>query len=207
MEKELMEQIARIQGIAQTGLTYGKDVYDKERYQELQEIAKDLLKITTNLPDEKIKILTEKDEGYATPKVDIRAVVFDEQDRLLLVQEKKDHLWSLPGGWADIGFSPFEIAEKETEEEAGIVVKAARLLAVKDKSKHPYPPSAVYVYKFFIACRWVEGDLQSGVETETAAFFTQKEINELKLSLPRNTKEDIQMIFDDHKNPQAVWCE
>lgn len=207
MEKELLEQIARIQGIAQTGLMYGKDVYDKERYQELQEVAGNLFNLMTDLPEEKIKILTEKDEGYATPKVDIRAAVFDEQDRLLLVQEKKDHLWSLPGGWADIGFSPFEIAEKETEEEAGILVKASRLLAVKDKAKHLYPPSAVYVYKFFIACQWKEGQLKSGVETEAATFFTEKEIQELKLSLPRNTREDIQQLFENHQNPQSVWCD
>lgn len=201
MEKELSILLAKLQGIAQTGKKYGHDIFDLERYEELAQITKELTKIIyPAISDQKLSIITDKDEGYATPKVDIRAVVFNSAGKLLLVKEKSDNAWSLPGGWADIGYSPKEIAEKETFEEAGILVKAQYLIAVLDKAKHDYPVALTYVYKFFIRCEPINEKLKIGVETEDAQFFSLPEISKLLLSEERVIMENIEMIFNDYYN-------
>lgn len=209
MEKELAVLLSKLQGIAQTGNEYAKDPYDLERYEELRQITGQLVKLFyANVPDEQLAIYLSEDDGYATPKVDIRAVIFDQQDRLLLVQEKSDSHWALPSGWADIGYSPMEIAEKETFEEAGIQVKGDRLIAVRDKAKHNYPPALIYTYKFFISCLFVNGELETGLETSDVRFFSKKEIQTLPLSKERNTLEDLEMLFEDHASPnRKVMCD
>lgn len=199
MEKELAVLIAKLQGIAQTGKTYAKDPYDLERYEELRQLTGQLIQLFySGVPDDQLAIYLSADDGYATPKVDIRAVIFDDQDRLLLVQEKSDGHWALPGGWADIGYSPMEIAEKETFEEAGIQVKGDRLIAVRDKAKHNYPPALIYTYKLFISCLFVNGELSAGLETSDVRFFSREKLQELSLSEERNILEDIKMLFEDH---------
>lgn len=208
-EKKIALLLSKLQGIAQTGLTYGKDVFDSERYTQILQVTTELTQSLTDLPAEKIRYYMETDEGYATPKVDIRAVVFSE-DRLLLVKEKSDGTWALPGGWADIGYSPFEIAEKEVLEEANIRCCAQRLLAVKDKSKHDYPASLTYVYKFFILCQPQEHQISKEfetIETSAAGFFSEAEIQELPLSRARNTESDFAMIFADHREIQETFCD
>jgi ADP-ribose pyrophosphatase YjhB (NUDIX family) len=145
----------------------------------------------------------EQDEGYATPKVDVRAVVFNQAGKLLLVKEKSDERWALPGGWGDIGYSPKEVAEKETLEEAGLKVKAERLIAVLDKAKHPYPPALTYVYKFFIRCQPLGETTSVGLETMDTGYFTLDEILTLPLSLERNIAANFQMIFEDYAHEVA----
>lgn len=206
-EKEFTLFLSQLQSIAQNGLTYAKDPYDVERYQQIQAITAELIQQHTNLPEKKIPVYLEGDGGYATPKTDIRAVVFDTEKRLLLVHEKSDQCWSLPGGWGDIGYSPFEIAEKETEEEAGIPVKAVKLLAVKDKNKHPYPPALLYVYKFFILCQPESTAVAGGLETSEAAFFTRDEVMNLNLSLERNLLEDLLEFFDSDLSTFQTHCD
>ncbi|OTN90487.1 hypothetical protein A5819_002987 [Enterococcus sp. 7E2_DIV0204] len=99
MEKELSILLAKLQGIAQTGKKYGKDIFDQERYEELSQVTKQLMStLYPSLSDQVLTILVDQDEGYATPKVDIRAVVFNQAGKLLLVKEKSDNCWSLPGG-------------------------------------------------------------------------------------------------------------
>lgn len=204
MDKELAILIAKLQGIAQTGRAYAKDPYDLERYEELKTITGQLIHtLYPAITEKQLSIYLSEDDGYATPKVDIRAVIFDQQDRLLFVQEKSDSNWALPGGWADIGYSPMEIAEKETFEEAGIKVEGDRLIAVRDKAKHNYPPALIYTYKLFISCIFHEGELQSGLETADVRFFSREEVKNLSLSEERNTYEDIEMLFEDHFSPQT----
>lgn len=205
MEKELSLLLAKLQGIAQTGKKYGKDVFDLERYEELQQVTKQLMSLLyPKLSEQQLNILVEKDEGYATPKVDVRAVVFNQEGKLLLVKEKSDNCWALPGGWADIGYSPKEIAEKETMEEAGIPVKATRLIAVLDKAKHDYPPALTYVYKFFIRCDAQSEELTVGLETNDAAYFSLQEIYLLSLSKERTIMDNIDMIFADYHNEKSI---
>ncbi|EOI00514.1 hypothetical protein UAY_01617 [Enterococcus moraviensis ATCC BAA-383] len=205
MEKELSLLLAKLQGIAQTGKKYGKDVFDLERYEELQQVTKQLMSLLyPKLSEQQLNVLVEKDEGYATPKVDVRAVVFNQEGKLLLVKEKSDNCWALPGGWADIGYSPKEIAEKETMEEAGIPVKATRLIAVLDKAKHDFPPALTYVYKFFIRCDAQSEELTVGLETNDADYFSLQEIYLLSLSKERTIIDNIDMIFADYHNEKSI---
>ncbi|WP_028781912.1 NUDIX hydrolase [Thalassobacillus devorans] len=193
-----------IQAISQAGLAYAKDVYDVERYQRLRELSTEILEEYTEEPMEKIINLFTNETGYQTPKVDIRAVVFHEGE-LLFVQEKSDGKWALPGGWADIGFSPKEVAAKEVYEEAGIEVAANQLLGVVDMHKHPHPPMASHIYKIFIACNWEDGDLKGGTETDHAAFFQKDKLPEL--SIARNTYEQIEHLFTMQKETLRPFCD
>ncbi|EOL44298.1 NUDIX hydrolase N-terminal domain-containing protein [Enterococcus caccae] len=205
MEKELNILLAKLQGIAQTGKKYGKDIFDQERYEELSQVTKQLMSILyPELSTHELTILVDQDEGYATPKVDIRAVVFNSSGKLLLVKENSDNRWSLPGGWADIGYSPKEVAEKETLEEAGLVVKAKRVIAVLDKSKHDFPPALTYVYKFFIRCESQNEKVKIGVETNDVGYFSLKDIYSLALSKERNIIDNFEMIFADYQNDKTI---
>ncbi|MGQ3480327.1 NUDIX domain-containing protein [Paenibacillus sp. TY11] len=143
------------------------------------------------------------EKGYATPKVDIRGVVFKE-NKILLVREKADQAWALPGGWADISYSPSEVAVKEIEEESGYIVTPKRLLAVMDKKFHHHPPEPYHVYKFFIECELTGGEAKSGLETLEVGFFNRNDIP--LLSLERNTPEQIQTMFQflDYPNKPVI---
>ncbi len=188
----------RLQALAQSGLTYAENMYDVERYEELRDISVQILQEISGEEPEKIRALFTNETGYQTPKVDVRAVVF-EAGKILLVHEKIDNCWSLPGGWADVGYSPTEVAVKETREEAGLEVKAVRLLAVLDKKHHPHPPSPYHVYKIFILCRNIGGALQQGSETQGVGFFDRHHLPEL--SVERNTLSQMQLLFSFLDNP------
>lgn len=199
---ELIAGLGKLKALVNTSLAYTKDVYDQERLEEMQEILRDL--VTTyskELTETEIERYFTSDVGYVTPKVDIRAVVFNEQNELLLVQEKSDNTWALPGGWGDVGYSPGEVAQKETLEEAGIIVKPKQLLKVVDKAKGDYPPSLEYVYKFFILCEPVSKELKPDLETKNVGFFAEAAIAQLNLSLPRNSPSDLQELFAFIREP------
>ena len=198
MEPKWLEWAKQIQAIAQTGLTYAKDVYDIERYEELRQISVDILSDYTTIGKETVRLTFAGETGYATPKVDVRAVIFRD-NKVLLVREKIDGAWALPGGWADIGYSPAEVAVKEVKEEAGFDVDPLRLLAVLDKKFHHHPPEPYHVYKLFIQCEIVSGEALSGVETSEVAFFERHRLPEL--SQERNTPAQIQTMFEFLRNP------
>jgi ADP-ribose pyrophosphatase YjhB (NUDIX family) len=193
-----LEYAKRLGSIAQAGLTYAVNDYDRERYQELQDISVAMLSRLTNEPVEKIGPLFTNETGYQTPKVDVRAVIFRD-GKIAMVHEKIDGHWSLPGGWADIGYSAGEVAVKEAREEAGLEVQAVRLLAVLDKKFHPHPPSPYHVYKMFILCSITGGTLAAGMETHDAGFFGRDELP--PLSVERNTESQIRLLFDFLDNP------
>lgn len=198
MELKWLEWAKQLQAIAQTGLTYAKDVYDIERYEQLRQISVDILMNYTAVSHDLISLAFASDKGYATPKVDIRGVVFQDS-KILLVREKLDGAWALPGGWADIGLSPSEIAVKEIKEESGYDVKPVRLLAVLDKKFHQHPPEPYHIYKLFILCEIVGGAAAAGVETSGVAFFQADALPQL--SLERNTPAQIQTMFEFLHNP------
>jgi len=198
MELKWLEWAKQMQAIAQTGLTYTKDVYDIERYEALRQMSIEIMMNYTSVSQEKVALTFASDSGYATPKVDIRGVVF-KGNKILLVREKLDGAWALPGGWADIGYSPSEIAVKEVKEESGYDVAPVRLLAVLDKKFHDHPPEPYHVYKFFILCKIVGGEAAGGVETSAVDFFEMDQLPEL--SAERNTKKQIQTMFEFLENP------
>lgn len=189
----------RVQAIAQAGLTYAVNGYDTERYEELSAISVQIMQELSGEEPAKIRALFTNETGYQTPKVDVRAAIFAE-NKILLVHEKIDNCWSLPGGWADVGYSAAEVAVKETREEAGLEVKPVRLLAVLDKKYHPHPPSPYYTYKMFIRCEVIGGSLQQGMETQGVGFFERDNLPEL--SVERNTVSQIHMLFAYLDNPE-----
>lgn len=199
VQHKWLQWAMKIQAISQIGLTYSKDVYDRERYEELRNLSVEIMAEYTNTDHETVARLFANETGYATPKVDIRAVVFRD-GKLLLVREKNDGGWSLPGGWADIGLSPTQIAVKEVKEESGFDVVPIRLLAVIDRNRHDHPPLAYEVYKMFILCDLVGGEAAAGVETSGVGFFAENELPEL--SLDRNLPWQLKMMFEYLRNPQ-----
>ncbi|PTV47355.1 NUDIX hydrolase [Acinetobacter pittii] len=190
-DESWLELLNKITCLAQTGLYYTKDIYDKERYEQLIIYIQELLKLKNhNTTDFQKKVMA--DIGYATPKLDVRAVVFQD-NKILLTREVEDGLWSLPGGWADVGYSASENAIKEVVEETGIHVEVKHLLALTDRRKHPHPPMFLHVYKAFFLCEVTGGELSSSIETTEAKYFG---INELpEISEARVTREQIENFF------------
>jgi ADP-ribose pyrophosphatase YjhB (NUDIX family) len=198
MENRWLDWAKQIQAIAQIGLTYTKDVYDRERYEALRQLSVEIMAHYTMTDPKKIALAFASEKGYATPKVDIRGVVFA-NGRILLVREKIDGAWALPGGWADIGYSPAEVAVKEIREESGYEAEPVRLLAVMDKRFHRHPPEPYHIYKLFILCRITGGQPEGGVETSEVGFFGEDELP--PLSLERNTEAQIRTLFEFLRDP------
>ncbi|MDP4207224.1 MAG: NUDIX hydrolase [Bacteroidota bacterium] len=196
-----LEYAKKIQSIAQIGLAFSQNQFDIERYGQLRQISFEMMEALSTSPIERIITLFEHEQGYQTPKVDIRGVVF-RGDKILMVREKADGCWSLPGGWADIGFSPNEIAVKEVWEEAGLNVEPVRILAVLDKKCHNHPPSPWHVYKIFILCRDNGGTPKPGDETLDAGFFTSEKLP--PLSVERITDSQIELMFEYLTNPEKL---
>ncbi|MFD1418298.1 NUDIX hydrolase N-terminal domain-containing protein [Companilactobacillus keshanensis] len=195
--------LQQLQAIAQSGQHYTKDVFDHERYDQLENVAKKLTAELTDATPKQMDIFFDSDNGYVTPKVDVRAVTFNHENKILLVHEKMEDTWSIPGGWADIGYSPSQIAIKETHEEANIHVTPKRLIAVRDIQIHDYEERDLnYVYKHFIECIPDNDQLNdvNNSETSDAEYFNLEDALKLKLSLHRNLPEDIEMAFNCHGN-------
>lgn len=198
LDPKWLDWAKQLQSIAQAGLTYSKDVFDLERFELIRKISVEILAHHTDMESHVIKDLFANETGYATPKIDVRAVVFQD-DKILMVQEKNDGKWALPGGWADIGFTPSEVAVKEVKEESGFDVKAIKLLAITDYKCHPHPPSPYHIYKLFIHCEIVGGKPTKSIETSGVQFFSENNLP--PLSTARNTKSQIEMMFKYLKNP------
>lgn len=194
-----LELVLRLQTLAQAGLTYTKDPYDRERYEQLRVLTAELAAEGDEQATGSILALLQGERGYATPKVDVRAVVARE-GKLLLVRESQDQRWSLPGGWADIGESPRQVAEREVLEETGYVVRATKLLALYDKAKHEHPPDFWYIYKLFISCTVEGGAARTSLETLDVRFFGPDEIP--ALSTPRVTEAQLRRMFAHLAEPE-----
>jgi ADP-ribose pyrophosphatase YjhB (NUDIX family) len=198
----LLSVAKRLQSIAQAGIFYSEDKpFDRERYEEISDLSVQILSQLTDEPIEKIgNLFTQERDGYQTPKVDIRAVVFNDSGEILMVKEKVDGCWSLPGGWADVGYTPAEVAVKEVREETGLNVKTVRLLGVFDKKNHSHPPEGWYVYKIFILCEKIGGEISKDTtETSDIQYFSLENLP--PLSEPRNVYNQVKMMFDYGNNP------
>jgi ADP-ribose pyrophosphatase YjhB (NUDIX family) len=193
MHNFIFEKIKRIQALAEIGLEFSQNTFDRERYDDLHEISLQMMNQITDVPVKKIVPVIQDKNGYKTPKVDVRAVVFNESGEILLIQEKADNCWAMPGGWADVGYSPAEVAVKECFEEAGIKVETQKLLAVLDKQKQNMPPAFEYVYKIFLLCKKLDNNISTGSETSDVGWFAENNLP--KLSTPRNTVKQIKLMF------------
>jgi ADP-ribose pyrophosphatase YjhB (NUDIX family) len=200
MDPQWLTLAKRLQAIAQTGLTYAKDPYDVERYESVRLVAAEMMAAGSGVQSADLFVnLFKEDVGYATPKVDVRAAVFRE-GRLLLVREREDGCWALPGGWADIGDSPSAALVREVKEEAGYDVKVRKLLALLDRNLHGHPPIPYHAYKLFFLCDLVGGNGQTGQETDAVDFFASDDIP--PLSLTRVTQAQIARLFEHFFHPE-----
>ena len=193
------EAFKRLRAIAQTGQTYTKDPYDLERYQELERLSLTLLARLLDSPLEAVQSVFLPEKGYPTPKIDVRAGVFD-GDRILLVREAADGRWTLPGCWGDEHESPRQSIEREVQEESGYEVRAARLVAIKDRHLHPYTPKRLErIYKLFFLCDLTGGAPSTSLETDGVDFFALDALP--PLSVGRTLPADIELLADYRAAP------
>lgn len=189
----------RIQSIAQAGLAYSTNPFDLERYKELSRIAAEIMTIQTESEAGEVMRIFEAQSGYATPKLDVRGVVF-KNNRILLVRELMDgSKWTLPGGWVDVNESPSKAVEREVREEAGVLVKAKKLLAVFDRNLRGHPPAAFHAYKLFFLCDLIAEATPDPIETAEPTFFAENALPEL--SLARTTEIELKRMFEHHRVP------
>lgn len=174
---EWLSWAVELQSIAQAGIYYGKDPYDKERFERIREIAAEMIARQSEIPVAKVKDLFCSEIGYQTPKLDTRAAVF-QNGKILLVKENNG-TWSLPGGWVDVHVSVKENTVKEVKEEAGLDVTADMVIAVQDREKHNLPVYAYKVCKIFILCTAVGGTFESNIETVESNYFGPDELPQL----------------------------
>ena len=187
--------ITELQAMAQNGLTYVKDIYDKERYIRLREIAAEMMAHVTDIPLEKMPGLFCYERGYQTPKIDVRAAMV-EGGKILLVQENSGK-WSIPGGWCDINLSVRENAIKEAKEEAGLDIEIKRVVALQDRSKHNFPPQASSICKVFVLCKALGGKFEANSETTASGWFGLDNLPELDKG--KTTREQIELCIQASK--------
>jgi ADP-ribose pyrophosphatase YjhB (NUDIX family) len=187
----------QLQAIAQNGFTYCENPYDLERYRQGRQIAAEMMAAHADVEPSFVSRLFAKEEGYATPKVDVRGAVF-QGDKILLVKEREDGCWTLPGGWVDVGESPSEAVVREVYEESGYQTKALKLLALYDRNhpRHGHPPLRHHVYKLFFQCEIIGGAPAPNLETSTVEFFSIEKIPEL--SLTRVVPSQIVRLFEHY---------
>jgi ADP-ribose pyrophosphatase YjhB (NUDIX family) len=172
----------RVQALAQTGLTFSKDRYDIDRYEALSDIAAQLMAYSPPSPGREELVTAFKNQlGYATPKVDVRGIVL-RNGKVLLVREAEDGLWSLPGGWADVGDRPSGAISREIGEETGLDVRVDRLLGIWDRNLHDHPPYPFHVYKMIFLCTEQGGEIRLSAESLELDFFDPSQLPPLSVS-------------------------
>ncbi|MFT3964414.1 MAG: NUDIX hydrolase [Sphingobium sp.] len=205
MEPYWLARAKTLQAIASSGLHFTRDRFDRERYEEIAAIANEMLATLGSVPVERIEgLVSDFARGYATPKVDVRGAVID-SGSILLVRERSDGLWTLPGGFADVGLSAARNVEKEIAEEAGLAVAARRLYAVRHKAAHGYSADVRDFYKLFFLCERVDDrEPAAGPETSDAAYFPRDRLP--PLSPGRVLAADIEAAFDFAEDPNRPAC-
>jgi ADP-ribose pyrophosphatase YjhB (NUDIX family) len=185
----------RLYALSQTGLHFTPQEYDRERYRELADIAGQLLANESSYTGEQLRATWFVEDGYATPKLDARGAIFRD-DRVLLVRETTDGMWTLPGGWADVNDSPSRAVEKEVEQESGFTAKAVKLAALYDRNKHEHPPSLFHAWKAFFICEITGGAPRHSNETDGVEFFALDQLP--PLSTGRSTAAQIRRMYVHH---------
>ncbi len=198
MKDKWLEWATRLQSIAQAGLTFGENQYDLDRYQQIRNLSVEIMHEYTGVSHERITDLFASETGYQTPKVDVRASVFRD-NKILMVKEKIDGAWSLPGGWADVNSSVSESAVRECFEEAGAKVSPKRIVAIQVANRHYEFLYPYTIYKVIVECELIENKFISNTETLEAGFFALDALP--NLSTERNTISQIELCFEAKKHP------
>ena len=197
---EWVQWAQRLQAIAQNGLAYARNPFDVERFNQVRQVAAEMLASgSDSVRAESLVELFQRNFGYATPKVDVRAAVFH-KSRILLVKEWVDDAWTLPGGWADVGDAPSVAALREVREESGYQATVKKLAAVYDRELHDHPPYPFHAYKLFFVCELTGGEARTSIETTAVHFFAEDNIPPLSLS--RVTPVQIRHMFDHYRHPE-----
>jgi len=197
-EPPLLELARELRAVAQTGLAFAQDRFDRERYERIREIAAALSGALTGLPARALLDAFAGEIGYATPKVDVRAAAFRD-GRVLLVRELSDGRWALPGGWADVNQTPAEAAVRELREESGFEARAVKLAAVHDYRRHHRPRHLDSIYKIFFVCEITGGAARPSIETSAVDFFGRQALP--PLSAGRTTAAQIERMFEHALDP------
>lgn len=189
-----------LQAMAQTGLAFPTSHWDQARYERLRALAAEIMATHTATDPAAIQAAFAAEWGYPTPKLDVRAAIF-RNDQLLLVREVADnHLWTLPGGWADINLTPAENAAKEAFEETGFTVRPVKLAAALDRTRQGHTPQPFSAAKLFFLCEITGGQPTPSAETSEIAFFPEHALP-ADLSIDRTTRPQLLRMFEHHRNP------
>ena len=200
-EPEWLTWTRELQAIAQCGLAFTKDPYDRERYELLRALAARMMAGQTGSSAAVIEALFAGETGYATPKIDVRGAAFDEQGRILMVREVADGgRWTLPGGWADVNLTPAENVVKEMREESGLDVRVRKLAAVWDRARQGHSPGVFACAKLFFICDIVGGSAATSLETSEVGWFAEEEVPE-DLSLGRVLPAQVSRMFAHSREP------
>lgn len=199
MKPDWLRWAQELQAIAQTGIAFSQDPFERERFESVRRIAAEILVSHTDVPADRVRGILESQTGYATPKVGVRAAVF-QQGKILLVKERLDKgRWTPPGGFIDINESPAGAVVREVKEESGFDVRPVRLLQLYDPQKHDHPPKLFHIYHLYFECRITGGSPTSSLETDGVGFFPEHNLPEL--SAARVTPRQISRLFEYHRNP------
>ena len=203
--QDQITKIKRLKALADTGLIYSNEPYDLERYEQIKEISLQLMADVINEPLESALGFYKPQKDYPTPKVDVRCLVINQKEEILMVKEKIDGKWTIPGGWADIGYTASEVAVKEVKEETGLEIEVDRLLAIYDKKCHPHPPQPHYVYKIVFLGVIINGNLSKPHDILEVGFFPIDQLPELSedrilesqiKELVELSKSEVGVVFD-----------
>ncbi len=197
MNNRLLDEIIRIKAIADTGLLYADNEFDKERYAALRDASFRLMSEISEHPVDTIRDHFPLVMDYPTAKVDIRGLLLAPDKKILLVKESMDGRWSLPGGWADVGYSPKENITREFKEETGLTVIPEKLLAVFDKKMHPHPPQPFYTYKMVFYCRPLTSVMEKGFDVLDVQYFDIAHLPDL--SEDRILKSQLDLLLEKIK--------
>ena len=183
--------------LSQSGITYSGNPYDIERYKRLQEITAEMIASQSDLSKESVLESFSMQAGYMTPKVDVRGAVIRD-GKILLIQERADGNWAMPGGWADLGNSPASVAEREVWEESGFRVKTEKVVAVIDANRIE-PLEFYHAYKIIFLCRLLEGEPRTSHETLAVDFFDPDHLP--PLSFYRTNEDMVREVFAHVADP------
>lgn len=200
-DRTLLDLVRRLHALARTGRHFCAGEYDRERYEEIERIAAELLAAGDAGLAARLHALWAPEAGYVTPKVEVRGGVFD-AGRVLLVRERADGLWTLPGGWADVNESPSEAVQKEVEQETGLRSRAVKLAALYDRNRHGHPPYLFHSWKALFVCEATGGTLRTSYETDAVEFFDVARLP--PMSLGRSTPGQVLRLFEHWRQPERA---
>jgi ADP-ribose pyrophosphatase YjhB (NUDIX family) len=191
----------RLLALSQTGLHFTRDEFDRERYEEVERIAAQLLALENPASPEQLLAAWQVEGGYATPKMDVRGGAFRD-GKILLVRERSDGKWTMPGGWADVNDTPASAVTKEIEQESGFIARISKVVALQDRDKHNTPTMLYHCWKVLFLCEIVGGSARTSVETDGVDFFALDALPEL--STGRSTAAQIELMFRHANDPSLA---